>query len=84
MMLAIQSCNKKGVWLFLYLETLEYLKNFFFFQLKDESSFDADFALRHAKKKKLEVTSLDDKISKIRTEKKVKVQLFLSFNHFMK
>lgn len=42
----------------------------FDFTLKDESSFDADFALRHAKKKKLEVTSLDDKISKIRTEKK--------------
>ncbi|XP_014769102.1 probable ATP-dependent RNA helicase DDX27 [Octopus bimaculoides] len=51
--------------------TNEFNNNFQFdISFKDDAIFDMDFALRHAKRKKLEVTSLDEKIIQIRRQKK--------------
>ncbi|XP_029636251.1 probable ATP-dependent RNA helicase DDX27 [Octopus sinensis] len=52
-------------------KTNEFNNNFQFdISFKDDAIFDMDFALRHAKRKKLEVTSLDEKIIQIRRQKK--------------
>ncbi|GAB1602825.1 probable ATP-dependent RNA helicase DDX27 [Argonauta hians] len=52
-------------------KTNDFNNNFQFdISFKDDAIFDIDFALKHAKRKKLEVTSLDEKILQIRRQKK--------------